>query len=166
MERVKIDNTQNDLYKYYISNKKYSKTIKKGVFHSVIKKFNREMVKLILYKSKEFKFPYRLGSLRILKVKARPLKYDENGNIVKQKLNVNWKARKELWQRNAKAKEEKKLVLHLNEHTNEYRYRFYWNKRTAKFKNKESYKFTPSRENKRWLASILKDETLKIDYFE
>jgi hypothetical protein len=164
--KVKTDYTQNDLYNFYKENSQFNLDIKKIKFNKIIKKFNRELIKLILYKNFAFKMPYTLGTLRIKKYKYSGIQYDENNNIIKKKLLIDYKKTKDLWERNPAAKEEKKLVLHLNEHSDGYLYRFYWDKTNGKLRNKEAYKFIPSRTNKRWLASVIKDETLKVDFFE
>ena len=166
LNKVKTDYTQDDLYKYYKKTSNYDLGLKKIKFNKMIKKFNREIIKLILYKNFEFKMPYTLGSLRIRKGHGPDIQCDEDGNLIKRKLLVDYKRTRELWERNPEAKKEKKIVLHLNEHTDGYVYGFYWNKTRTKIRNKESYKFKSSRTNARWLNTVIKDESIKVDYFE
>ena len=93
-----------------------------------------------------FKMPCRLGVLRVKKSK---MNYKD-----KNKLKVDWKT----------SKEANKIVYHLNDHTNGYKFRFWWEKR-GPIKNLSVYSFTPIREYKRLLSSILKDKNRTIDYF-
>jgi hypothetical protein len=164
--KVRTDYTQDDLYKFYLKDRNHDFDITKKKFNLIIKKFNRELVKLMIYKVFEFKMPYTLGILRVRKAKPKSILYNPDGTVDNNGIPINWKKTSELWERNPTAKENKKLVLHLNEHTDGYVYRFYWNKVKTRIINKESYKFKTSRSNARWLASVIKDETLDVDYFE
>jgi len=164
--KIKTDYTQNDLYKYYIKTSNFDLEMPREKFNKIIKRFNRELVKLLLYKNFEFKMPYTLGSLRIRKGKSAGIKHDENGNLIKRKLLIDYKRTKELWNRDPVAKDTKKVVLHLNEHSDGYVYGFYWNKTRGRIRNKEGYRFKTSRTNARWLSSVIKDESIKMDYFE
>ena len=58
-----------------------------------------------------------------------------------------------------------KRVYHLNDHRDNYRYKWYWKKTNAIVQNKSLYSFTASRANKRELARLLKEDK-SIDYFE
>jgi hypothetical protein len=70
----------------------------------------------LLYDSETIKLPFKLGTLRIKKNK---INYSTN------RLSIDWKTTLETGYK----------VLHLNEHRNGYRYRFYWNKKGANIKN-------------------------------
>jgi hypothetical protein len=56
------------------------------------------------------------------------------------------------------------LVYHLNDHTDNYYYRFYWDKSTCNVYNNTAYSFIPARPNKEKLAKILREGG--VDYFE
>ena len=71
-----------------------------------------------------------------------------------------------LWSTNKEAKKNKKLVFHLNDHSNGYQHRWFWEKRESNIPNHSAYCFLPSRLNKRTLAKALKDENTDIDFFE
>ena len=62
-----------------------------------------------------------------------------------------WKATKLLWMENPMARENKKLIFHMNEHTEGYWFRFKWDKSIANFRNKIAYSFVPTRNNKKKL---------------
>tara|TARA_Y100001973_G_C5176974_1_gene322536 strand:- start:743 stop:1213 length:471 start_codon:yes stop_codon:yes gene_type:complete len=115
-------------------------------YRSVCEKFNKKVVEDILYNAGEFKLPYRLGEIRIQKKK---MKFDTS------KMKINWKATKESGFR----------VYHMNDHRDNYRYRWYWKKKNVIVQNKTLYSFIPSRANKRELAKLLKTDK-SIDYFE
>jgi hypothetical protein len=72
----------------------------------------------------EYKFPFRLGTLKTIKVK---------GDL--KKLKVDWGETNKLWARDAKCKEAKQLVYHLNEHSGGDYYKIHWVKRNAVVKN-------------------------------
>ena len=97
-------------------------------------------------KAKEFKMPYRLGTLRI---KKKKMNYSK-----KNKLKINW----------LETNKHKKVIYHLNDHTDGFNYRWFWSKINAVIKNKSVYSFQATRTNKRRLAGLLKNK--KVDYFE
>ena len=115
-------------------------------YRAVCESFNKLTVEDILFNTGEFKLPHRLGSIRIQKKKM---------NFTKEALKVDWKASRELGKR----------VYHMNDHSDNYRYKWYWKKTNAIVQNKSLYSFTASRANKRELARIIKNEK-SIDYFE
>jgi hypothetical protein len=115
-------------------------------YRAINEEFNKEVVKYILMDAGEFELPYRLGSIRIQKKK---MKFSPDS------MKVDWKATRETGKR----------VYHLNDHSDNYRYKWYWKKSNAIVQNKSLYSFTASRANKRELARLIKNEKL-IDYFE
>jgi len=116
-------------------------------YSKIIQMFNNEIIKQILEEQLEFEMPYKLGTLRVRKQKTpMDVKY----------LRIDWAATKKAGTR----------VYHLNEHTNQYTYRFLWNKRVVTYKNKHLYSLTIVRSARRRLAAILKDEARIIDYYE
>ncbi len=117
-------------------------------YRSICEDFNKLIMDNILLKSHEFKMPYRLGTLRI---KKKKMNYSQKN---KNKLKIDWKA----------TRENKKVIYHLNDHTNGFNYRWYWLKREAVVKNKSVYSFQATRTNKRRLAALLKNN--EVDYFE
>lgn len=100
----------------------------------------------IIQEGKEFYLPYRLGTIQI--IKRQPKTYTSKS------LRYDWKSMKELG----------KPVYYLNEHTQGFKYRFHWLKQDCLFTNKTKYMFIASRDNKRWLARILKNG--ERDYVE
>lgn len=143
--------TLKHIYQYYIKDiseeSKYHLDYK--TFRNICEEFNKELSKEIL-EGYFFKMPYRLGTIRIKKRKVdlKNLKpnfglYNETDGEYKNK--------------------------HLNEHSNNYYVRYYWNKRIATLiKNKSAYSFIPTRENKRTLAKLIKENGISQvnKYFE
>jgi hypothetical protein len=162
---IKEDFNRLDLYKFYNDTRKEDVNITQRTFTKIISAFNREVIKLILYKNYSFRLPFGLGYISVIKKKQKDIEYDESGKQIKQKLLVDYHKTKQLWERDEEAKQKKKLVLHLNEHTDGYIYRYNWDKGGCAVTNLFSYKFKPSRENSRWLASVIKDKSLNVDYF-
>ena len=56
----------------------------------------------------------------------------------------------------AESKKYGKMIFHLNEHTNGFKYRAYWCKHNMLTTNKTHYQLVMTRDNKRHLAQILK----------
>lgn len=91
----------------------------------------------IIQNCKEFKFPYRLGTLQVIKHMPK--------TFTNQSLRWDWKATKETG----------KPVYLLNEHSDYWKFRFHWSKKNCLLTNKSKYQFIASRRNKRDLAKII-----------
>lgn len=87
--------------------------------------------------------PGRFGDISVRKYKGDP-----------KRLQFDYKSAKEL----------NTGVWHFNEHTDGYRYRFYWNKVLLLVKNCTKYQMIFTRANKRHLAEILNNR--KRDYLD
>jgi hypothetical protein len=162
MARHKTDYGIRETFSFY---KEEGGTVEYSIFAKVLKEFYQELANLIIFKAFDFKMPFRLGRLRIRKYKPK-LKSNEDGSLDMTRYRPDWAATKKLWAANEEAKKQKKLVYHLNDHSNGYQHRFFWEKRTSNIPNHSAYCFLPSRKNKRTLAAELKNEDSKVDYFE
>lgn len=159
-----------DFYKYYKSKTKNPVDYK--TYSAVIKQFNDAVLDEIVYNSREFSIPGRLGKLRIKRFKNNFL--TEEGDLNRTFLKPDWKRTWELWRRlypektdqEIKNVKEKKLIYHTNEHTDNHYYRFYWDKLTCNLTNHTLYNFKPTRTNKKKLIEAIKDEDLNIEYYE
>lgn len=151
---LKSDFNSDHFYKYYKNN--YENIVDKKLYGQVCRDFFDIVINQMIYNNESFKLPFGLGSMFIGKKKYKKF----------EQLPINWKATKELWEKDENAKENKILVKHLNRHSDGYVYRYIWSKKTAIFKNKTIYKFKPSRKNARLLASIAQNPKSKIDFFE
>lgn len=145
-----------DIYTTYLKETPASIQVPYDVFSSIIKEFNTELVQCLITSSEGVELPYRLGQIRVRKCKVNLSRKDT--------LIPDWYNTNKLWESNQKAKEEKKLLYHLNEHRGGFKYKIYWDKSLSKLKNKSFYFFIPTREFKRNLAHVLKNN-LEIDYY-
>jgi hypothetical protein len=116
------------------------------VFKSILTDYFRYLIVQVLEKSREIRLPARMGYVSV--IKKRPFKTQRHG------MNVDFKSTNELG----------KTILHLNEHSDGYRFRFLWRKNEMLIKNKTMYEMRMSRENKRKLAYIIKNRL--FDYVE
>lgn len=154
-----------DAYKFYRKKYNSENTINSSEFSAICKNFNKKVSNLIMYENFSFLLPFRLGRIRIRKYKPKTY-IQKDGTLDKSRLRPDWQATNKLWFNNPQAKKEKKLVFHLNNHTDGFQHRWFWEKLTSNVKNNSAYSFIPSRNNKRTLASVLKNEELEVDYFE
>lgn len=94
----------------------------------------------VLENSREFKLPCRLGVISI--IKHKPKEYTGKS------LRIDYKA----------SKDYNKLIFHLNEHSDGYKFRLHWNKKDSNAINKSRYQIVMTRANKRHLAQIIKNK--------
>lgn len=145
-----------DIYELYTTEVPKSSQVPYSLFSDVLRDFNLGLVDKVINNSEGVELPFRLGHLRVRKCKVNLSRKDT--------LIPDWDSTNKLWQNNPKAKEEKKLVYHLNEHRGGFKYKIFWDKSLSKLKNKSFYFFIPTRKFKRTVASILKNN-LEIDYY-
>ena len=151
-DKITTDFKLKDIYKFY---KKSSKNpVSSKIFRNVCQEFNVKMLKEVVYEGHDFMLGARLGSIRIRKFNNAPkLKDGEINN----KFSVNWKATKDRWMKlyPDKTSEEiknipdKPLVYHLNEHTDNWVMKWYWDKITCNVPNQTAYRFDVQREVRR-----------------
>ena len=149
-----------DVFKYYKKNGGIVKN--QRLFTRVNRAFWETMIDEMLDNNFEFTFKHRMGTLRIIKRKKQ-LKLKE-GKLDTSNIKPDWKATKLLWMENPKAREQKKLIFHMNEHTEGYWFMFKWDKATACFRNKLAYSFVATRANKKKLVNSIYNG--KVDRYE
>lgn len=99
-------------YKQYIEpNTPYD--IDLQTYKNIINDYFKYIRDEVMYNCKEFKFPCRLGTLQIIKHQPK--------EFTGKSLRWDWKATKETG----------KPVYLLNDHSNYYKYRFFWSKKTV-----------------------------------
>lgn len=155
-QRKKADLKIKDLYSYYLEKVPTDLQVPYSVYRDVLKEFNALLVEEIIHNSEGIKLPLNLGYLRVRKSKVNLTRLD--------KLIPDWGATNKLWEENPKAKEDKKLIFHLNEHRGGFKYKIFWDKSQNRLPNKSFYYFIPTRAFKRNLASVLKNNHT-IDYY-
>ena len=116
------------------------------VFRSIVSDYFRYLRDEIIENGKEVKLPCRMGTLSI--VKHKPKEYTGKS------LRIDY----------GESKKQGKMVFHLNEHSDFFKYRAYWNKQNMLTKNKTYYQLVLTRDNKRHLAQIIKNRVR--DYVE
>lgn len=163
------DYSLKDLYKEYKS--KVEKPLPYKVYSEVLKEYNERIIKAVIYESLEFKFPYKLGFLRIKKKKKIP--YMKDGKLIKRHISPDWKRTLTSWRNKwpeltdeeIKNIPDKKVLLHHNDHSNGYSCTFFWDKIISNAKNQTSYVFKATRTAKETLASFIKSSRV-LEYFE
>jgi hypothetical protein len=81
--------------------------------------------------------PYGIGYLAIGKYEPK--------TYTSKSLSIDYKS----------SKEEGKIIYHLNEHSDGYKYRLYWSKIPKTFIDRYKYQLSLVRENKRYLAKLI-----------
>lgn len=134
--------TGKDFYKSYIeyveNNPLYQVEYK--TFRAILNDYFKYLRDQLIEEGKEIKLPCRLGTLAI--VKHKPKEYTGKS------LRIDYAA----------SKKYNKMIFHLNEETNGFKYRYYWNKQNMLTQNKTKYQLIMTRANKRRLAYILKNK--------
>lgn len=141
-ERLKYQRKCYTIADYYISYKEYIEPntqydVDLKTFKAIVTDYFKYIKNEIMYECKEVKLPCRLGTLQI--IKHQPKEYSGKS------LRWDWKATKEIG----------KPVYLLNEHSNGWKYRFFWSKQGCLLTNKGKYQFIACRDNKRELAKII-----------
>lgn len=108
------------------------------VFRDIINDYFKYLRDELIENGKEVKLPCRMGTIQI--VKHKPKEYTGKS------LRIDY----------AESKKAGKVIYHLNEHSNFYKYRIYWNKQNMITPNKTKYQLVMTRDNKRHLAQIIK----------
>ena len=134
--------TGKDFYKSHIeyveNNPLYQVEYK--TFRAILNDYFKYLRDQLIEEGKEVKLPCRLGTLAI--VKHKPKEYTGKS------LRIDYAA----------SKKYNKMIFHLNEETNGFKYRYYWNKQNMLTQNKTKYQLIMTRANKRRLAYILKNK--------
>lgn len=150
LHRVKADFGSGDFYKHFASDPTLEKEVPRAVYGEVLREFNGHVRDRISTKGAEYFFPCKLGKVELRKVKSE-VKIDDEGNITNN-LPINWKATRELWDENERAREKKTKIRYTNEHTDGHTFRIFYKRSKANFKNKSIYKMRFNRDLKRQLS--------------
>jgi len=172
--KYKCDYGTSDIYKFYISQAK--EPVERKIWKSIVEEFNTISLRSCIYDGREFNLPYRLGGIRIRK-RSKSLKFKEDGSVDTEHISVDWKKTKLMWMKKYPDKTpeeisaipviEKRLIYHLNEHTNKHSFKFYWDKITSIIPNKTYYRVRIIRELNREVAkAIFHNDQLQYIYFK
>lgn len=124
-------------YTFYDMYKEMQIQVPYSQYISVLTEMCNVILEYVLESSEGFKMPYGLGFVQI--GKYRPKKFTP------ECLSVDYKA----------SKEYNKKIYHLNEHSDGYKYRFYWSKIPQTFPDRYRYQLNLVRANKRRLAQLI-----------
>lgn len=115
-------------------------------YRAIVTDYFKYLQKQLIEEGKVIKLPYRMGTVQI--IKKKPKYYD------KRSLRIDYQATKQTG----------KLIFLLNEHSDEFKYRYLWSKTDIMVPNKSMYQLVATRANKRRLAVIIKNK--ELDYEE
>jgi hypothetical protein len=135
------------------SYKLYKETVEKPTDIQTYLRLAADYNKFLINKvqeGKEVTLPSRMGTLSIVGRK-QTIRFDEEGKI--KGMAPDWVKTKQLWETNLQAKEEKKLLYHINSHTDGVRYKYLWSKKNVLVENKTLYSLRLTRTNKRAVHS-------------
>lgn len=107
-------------------------------YRAIVTDYFKYLQRRLIEEGRRVKLPYRMGSVQIIKSKPK--------HLDKRSLRIDYQATKQTG----------KLVLLLNEHSNYYKYRCYYNKEDMMIPNKSKYQLVLTRANKRDLARRIK----------
>ena len=163
-KRPAVIYNNHDAFRHYLET--YKNPIDKKTYMAITKEFNTTMMNKIIQEGFEYILPHQLGAISVKKRKM-VMKFDENGNMITNRLNVDWDATNKLWATNAEAKQRKHLIWYNNEHTDEWSYWINWDRgrTTLGVKNASLYMFRPTRTlGSRALAKLIKSGA-KVNYY-
>lgn len=155
------------LYKFYKALDP-KRAVSERVYSKVLGEINEKIFDMIIMDNFELVIPYSLGKKRIKKCKIR-LKLKEDGTLDTSRLIPDWKTTLALWAKDEECKAAKQIVYLTNQHTNGYKFHFFWNKtinRRLKVKNLGVMCFRATKTTRQTLAKGLKNPYLKLNYFE
>jgi len=172
--KYKSDYVLREVYAFYAT--KQPDPVSYKIWKELILKYNQAMMHHIIYDHSEWVLPKRLGTLRVKK-KKKVLAVKEDGTIDKNRLKADWKKTKLMWEKKYPGKteeeinlipiEEKGIIYILNEHTEGYTFKFYWDRKASNVPQQNYYSFKVIRKYNRELAKALDtNPELQYYYFE
>jgi hypothetical protein len=150
-----------DYYKHYkkkIKNLNIQYDVSESIYRAIVSDYNKKIASLITDDIIDYKMPHHIGVVGVRKYKPK-FSINENGTVI-NKLPVNPIETAKLWDKDAKAKENKTFVRYTNKHSNGYVFSIHFFKGKAKFKNKMLYTIKPKRSLKRTIAKNAKENLI------
>jgi len=169
--RVTADYKFGDIYRFY--QERYGEeALPRPVVHEIYKRLFPGVIKLMVFENLDYRMPARLGSLRVRKKLVAP-KIDKDGNLDTRDLSINYKATKKLWEKmypgktaeEIQAIEGKKIIRETNDHTDNYRLYWYWDKLTSNLLNQSAYYIDVCRDGDEVLSHAVKVNK-NLNYYE
>lgn len=146
---VKTERNIRQSYKKYKNSEDKETRVDEKTYIKIANEYNRFLMEKVL-EGFEVTLPARMGVLSIIGTKTK-IKFNSDGI---PNLPPDWVKTKALWESNPEAKATKKLVFHLNEHTDGIRYKILWSKTRVPIENKTLYGFRLTREHKRAINAL------------
>lgn len=150
IHKHKADYGVPDYRKFYEN--KYNKKVPN--YTAILNMFNKQIIELILNEDLAYTIPHLYFEIMIRKEKR--FTRIKDGKLVNHNP-IDWKATKDLWEKDSDAKERKIRVRHNNYHTSGYIFRIFLKKFKCKVKNKSYYKIKPNRGFQRGLTKRIND---------
>lgn len=136
MMRNKTDShTYHSMYKYYKTNSPYK--VEYSLYKRILDKMSQIIAEAVLDRSEGFKMPCGLGYIQVGKYQPK--------NYNSKSLSIDYKSTREYG----------KVIYHLNEHSNGYKYRLHWSRVPMTFADRYKYQLCLVRANKRKLAQLI-----------
>ena len=150
---IKQTITIGDTYERYLQETPEEDQVDKSSYVALCRAFNRLMMDRVI-KGDKIALPAKLGTLEVKGFKEN---FDiENGGIIRG-LSPNWKATKELWEREPQTKIDGKIIYNTNEHSDGVRYKYLWSKRNCHIRNHALYSLRITRAMKRTLSLLIQN---------
>jgi hypothetical protein len=133
-------------YRHDVRDERY---VDKKNYILILRTFFKLLSKAIIEEAYEYKIPHGLGFLKVVKFKAKNRAVDwKKSNEYKEKYGIY------------------KFIYHVNNHSEGFAARFYWDKKDAIIRNKSLYTFHTTRANARYIAKMIKDKNVIKKYYE
>lgn len=134
--RNKTDShTYHSMYKHYKTNSPYKVDYK--LYKRILDRMSQIIAEAVLDRSEGFKMPCGLGYIQVGKYQPK--------NYNSKSLSIDYKLTREYG----------KIIYHLNEHSNGYKYRLHWSRIPMTFADRYKYQLCLVRANKRKLAQLI-----------
>lgn len=134
--RNKTDShTYHSMYKHYKTNSPYKVDYK--LYKRILDRMSQIIAEAVLDRSEGFKMPCGLGYIQVGKYQPK--------NYNSKSLSIDYKLTREYG----------KIIYHLNEHSNGYKYRLHWSRVPMTFADRYKYQLCLVRANKRKLAQLI-----------
>lgn len=123
------------MYKHYKANSPYK--VEYSLYKRILDKMSQIIAEAVLDRSEGFKMPCGLGYIQVGKYQPK--------NYNSKSLSIDYKSTREYG----------KVIYHLNEHSNGYKYRLHWSRIPMTFADRYKYQLCLVRANKRKLAQLI-----------
>ena len=133
--------------------------VDKKLYKKIFEDFGTQILKAIVDEGRDYYMPNGLGSLRIKK-RMLMFKFKPSGdiNLRSTGCGVDWGNTRKMWRDYPESKEQKKVLYYTNDHSNNWKYSFMWNKNVGKGNtNDKLFSLKVDRAmGKRYLAKVVK----------